>query len=114
MQLLKGDTRLAEWTVEQYLLVQKFVAAGNRCLMLSVGTKSQPMALHEFQTALDNAEDELLHELVQRQQIPERIQIFQAGMLLNILRDKLMRLGLHHDTEVVLLIEDVEEFDDGP
>lgn len=81
---------------------------------LAVGTKSQPMALHEFQTALDNAEDELLHELIQRQQIPERIQIFQAGMLLNILRDKLMRLGLHHDTEVVLLIEDVEEFDDGP
>ncbi|AFH14906.1 hypothetical protein LU11_gp375 [Pseudomonas phage Lu11] len=111
MQLLKGDTLLAEWTVEQYLLVQKFVDSSNRPLMLTVGTKSQPMALHEFQTALDNAEDELLEELVKREQIPERIQVFQAGMLINILRDKLLRVGLHHDTQVELLVEDREEFD---
>lgn len=95
------NTTLAEWSAEQYLLVQKFVGQSNGLLLMPIGTASRMLALHEFQSALDNAEDELLEELVNREQIPERIQIFQAGMLLNIMRDKLLRCGLHHDTEVV-------------
>lgn len=89
----KVSRDLSSWTAEQFSLVQKFAPANNP-LMFPVDEKPIYVTLDKCVDQLGDIHIKIMREFDFRDQLSERVQLHQAGLLVMILIDQLTRSGI--------------------
>lgn len=89
----KVSRDLSAWTPEQFSLVQKFAPA-NHPLMFPVDEKPIYLTLDKCVDQLSDIHIRIIRDFDFRDQLSERVQLHQAGLLVMILMDLLMRSGI--------------------
>lgn len=99
--LLKNENGkvLAQWTQEQYLLVQKFMP--EECDLFNLIDNEWATHLFMVERALTDVHYKIMQEFNFRDHLHEKVQLHQAGLLVCTMQDNMMRLGLHHKSNVV-------------
>uniref|UniRef100_A0AB39CEL5 Uncharacterized protein n=1 Tax=Pseudomonas phage HRDY3 TaxID=3236930 RepID=A0AB39CEL5_9VIRU len=104
---------VANWTIEQFLLVQKFAMQGpghpvdGRIVAMEIGQQIE-VQLNDVESQLHDAHHNLLFLFNHVQHFDEHAQLHQAGLLISLLRDRLMRSQLPGFTKLICKIEENE------
>ena len=89
----KVSRDLSSWTAEQFSLVQKF-APEKHPLMFPVDEQPINLTLDKCVDLLGDIHIKIMREFDFRDQLSERVQLHQAGLLVMILIDALTRSGI--------------------
>lgn len=84
---------MASWTAEQFSLVQKFAPAKHP-LMFPIDEQPICLTLDKCVDLLGDIHIKIIREFDFRDQLSERVQLHQAGLLVMILIDTLTRSGI--------------------
>jgi hypothetical protein len=112
MQLIdpRGQV-VASWTIEQFLLVQKFMAGdgppGKELFCMEVG-QEQELTLNQLEKQLRQAHEIILISFQSIRHFDQAAQLHQAGLLIALLQDRLMRLKLVGFTPIRCVIVEAE------
>jgi hypothetical protein len=90
---------IGSWTAEQFSLVQKFAPA-NHPLMFPVDERPIYLTLNKCVDQLGDIHIRIIRDFEHRDQLSEKVQLHQAGLLVMILIDALTRSGIS-GTEVL-------------
>lgn len=90
---------IGSWTAEQFSLVQKFAPA-NHPLMFPVDERPIYLTLNKCVDQLGDIHIRIIRDFEHRDQLSEKVQLHQAGLLVMILIDSLTRSGIS-GTEVL-------------
>lgn len=89
----KVSRDIGSWTAEQFSLVQKFAPASHP-LMFPVDEKPIYLTLDKCVDQLGDIHIRIIRDFEHRDQLSEKVQLHQAGLLVMILIDTLTRSGI--------------------
>jgi len=110
MQLIDPRNQVVSgWTVDQFLLVQKFMPThlytSRDVFGLDVGQVLE-LSLSELEIQLGRAHENIMCGLQSAVHFDQIAQLHRAGLLIALLQDRLARMQLSGDTPIRCLIAD--------